>query len=387
MAPVMDQAAAPGAQSRSEPAADRNRAVDRPDPLTAKNAQRGRRYQWPARTDHAAEADHEAGEQPVIRIPLQQPQQDDTHDRDAIAEQHRRPAADQSVQGGDAEHADHRHDAGKTPGRCRLQRRKAGIDQIGDDLRGDGVHRDCREEEGGEQRPEGVVAHRAHKRPVVLGKVRIGFLDDVRRAGGEQPPRQQEDWQQQTERDRAEQLIGVPPSDAVDQDLRGRQQHQDAGAGGRIDDRHRRRQPGSEPAAEQDRVRHVADQRDAEPDAEADAELELPERLRMGRDQERAAKQKQPERVDAARPRTIEQAADQRRGQPAGEPGQRIDRNDLRAVPAKTFRDRFEEDGKTLTQAAAEHRQRKAQRQHVERDARRLWRLRERLSPWRILIH
>ena len=141
--------------------------------------------------------------------------------------------------------------------------------------------------------------------------------------------------QQQAQRHDAEQLIGVAPADPVDQDLRRRQQHQDAGAGRGIDDRHRGRQPRAEPAAEQDRVRYVADKGDAETDAEADAELELPQLLRMRRDQERAAEQQQSERIDHARAGAVEQAADQRRGQSARQPGQRIDRDHLGAVPAE----------------------------------------------------
>ena len=110
-------------------------------------------------------------------------------------------------------------------------------------------------------------------------------------------------------------------------------------------------------------------------------ELELPQRLRMRGDEECAAEQQQPERIDRARSGAVEQAADQRRGQPARQPCQRIDRDDLRAVPAEILRDRFQEDRKTFAEAAAEHRERKAQRQHVERDARRLQRLGRRLPP------
>ena len=120
-------------------------------------------------------------------------------------------------------------------------------------------------------------------------------------------------------------------------------------------------------------------------DAKAEAQLELPEMLRMGGDQERAAEQQQPERIDAARPGAVEQPADQRRGEAAGQRGQRIDRDDLGAVPAETLRDRLQEDGKTLAEAAAEHRQRKTQRQHVERHARRLRRRRQRSSARRVL--
>ena len=231
------------------------------------------------------------------------------------------------------------------------------------------------------------MAHRAAERPAIVDETGVGLAGDVRRAGGEQPPRQHQQRQQQAQRHDAEQLVGVAPADPVDQQLRRRQQHQDAGAGRGIQDRHRGRQPRAEPAAEQDRIRHVADQGDAEPDAEADAELELPELLRVRGDQERGAEQEQPERVDHARPGAVEQPADQRRRQPARQPGQRIDRNHLGAVPAEIFRDRLEEHGKALAEAAAEHRQRKAQREHVERHARRLQRFCRRVLPWRILIH
>ena len=194
----------------------------------------------------------------------------------------------------------------------------------------------------------------------------------MRRARREQPPRQQQQRQQQKERRAAENLIGAAPAEMIDQDLRRRQQDQHAGAGRGIDHGHRGRQPRAEPAAEQDRIRNVADERNAEADAKAEAELELPELLRMGGDQERAAEQQQPERIDGARPRTVEQPADQRRGQAARQRCQRIDRDDLRAVPAETLRDRLQENRKTLAETAADHRQRKTQRQHVQRHARRL---------------
>ena len=90
--------------------------------------------------DHAAEADDKGGEQKIVREPLQQPQEEDPDDRDGIAEQHRWPPADEAVEGGDADHADRQHDAGKAPGGRGLQRMKAGIDQKGHDLRRDGVH-------------------------------------------------------------------------------------------------------------------------------------------------------------------------------------------------------------------------------------------------------
>ena len=56
-----------------------------------------------------------AGQQPEIRIPLQQPQHDDADDRDRVAEQHRRPAADDAVEPGDAEHAEQQYDAAEKP--------------------------------------------------------------------------------------------------------------------------------------------------------------------------------------------------------------------------------------------------------------------------------
>ena len=44
-------------------------------------------------------ADDEASQQPVVRIPLQiSHSRDDADDRDAVAEQHRRPAADDAVE-------------------------------------------------------------------------------------------------------------------------------------------------------------------------------------------------------------------------------------------------------------------------------------------------
>src|SRR5258707_3458671 len=103
---------------------------------------------------------------------------------------------------------------------------------------------------------------------------------------------------QQQQRDATKNLIGTAPAEMIDQDLRRGQQDQDAGAGRGIHDRHRGRQSRAEPAAQQDRVRNVADKGDTEADAKAETELELPEMLGVGGDQERTAKQSQSERID-----------------------------------------------------------------------------------------
>ncbi len=201
------------------------------------------------------------------------------------------------------------------------------------------------------------MAHRVRqassRRP---GGAASARLHDMRRSLREQSPWQQQQRQQQHQRDRAERTIGAAPADMIDQDLRRRQQHEHARAGRGIDHGHRRRQPRAEPAAEQDRVGNIADEGDADADAEADADLELPETIGKAGGQERAAEQQQPDRIDRARAGMIEQPADQGRGQAAGERGQRIDRDHLGAVPAEILRDRFEEDGEALAEAAAEHR-------------------------------
>ena len=196
----------------------------------------------------------------------------------------------------------------------------------------------------------------------------------MRRTGREQAPRQQQQRQQQKECRAAENLKGAAPADLVDQDLRRRQQDQHAGTGRGIDHGHRGRQSRAKPAAEQDRIRNVADQCNAEADAKPKARLELPEMLGVGGDQERATEQQQPKRIDGTRPGAVEQAADQRRCQSARQRCQRIDRDHLRAVPAEALRDRFKEDRKTLAETAADHRQRETERQHVERHARRIQR-------------
>ena len=139
----------------------------------------------------------------------------------------------------------------------------------------------------------------------------------------------------------AENLIGAAPAEMIDQDLRRRQQHQHAGAGRGIHHGHRGRQPRAEPAAEQDRIRNVADQGDTDADAQPEAQLELPELFARGR------------RSGMRRPAGAARAnrrCGARSGRTAGRPaaprarrkrGQRIDRNDLRAIPAKAFRDRL----------------------------------------------
>jgi hypothetical protein len=92
--------------------------------------------------------------------------------------------------------------------------------------------------------------------------------------------------------------------------------------------------------------------------------------LRVRGGQERTGEQQQSERIDNAGAGAVEQPADQGRRQPTGQRGERIDRDHLGAVPAETFRDGFEENRKTLAETAAEHRQRKAQRENAERRAR-----------------
>ena len=92
------------------------------------------------------------------------------------------------------------HYAGKAPGGRRLQRWEAGVDQIGDDLRGKRVHPHRREEEGGEQRPERVMAHGACERPARVDETGVGFLAMCGEPRREQPPRQQQQRHQQAER-------------------------------------------------------------------------------------------------------------------------------------------------------------------------------------------
>src|SRR3954467_3084829 len=81
----------------------------------------------------------------------------------------------------------------------------------------------------------------------------------------------------------------------------------------------------------------------------------------------------------------IEQAPDQRRRQSADEPRQRIDRDHLGAIPAKVFRDRLQEDGEAFAEAAAEHGEREAEREHHERGAHDALRRRRDAFPGRLL--
>src|SRR3979411_74815 len=118
-----------------------------------------------------------------------------------------------------------------------------------------------------------------------------------------------------------------------------------------------------------------------------EAELELPEVLCMGSNQECAAKQEQSKRIDGAGPRTGEQLAYHRGRQSACERGKRVARDDLGAVPAETLRDRLEKHGKALAKPAAEYGERKTQREHVKRHARRFQRLRLGALARGILVH
>ena len=76
---------------------------------------------------------------------------------------------------------------------------------------------------------------------------------------------------------------------------------QRAGPGRRENDRHRGRQPRTEPAAEQQRTGDVAEAGSAEAGGKADAELQMPQRLRKGGDRETAAEQQQAEAINGAR--------------------------------------------------------------------------------------
>ena len=159
---------------------------------------------------------------------------------------------------------------------------KPGVDQIGHDLRRDRVHADGGEEEGREQRPERVVAHRAQQRPAFVDEIGGGLLARCGEPVENNRHGSSNSGTSRQQRGDAENLIGVAPADMVDQELRRRQQDQHAGAGGGIDHRHRGRQSRAEPAAEQDRIRHIADEGDADADAKPEAQLELPEMLAHG---------------------------------------------------------------------------------------------------------
>ena len=228
------------------------------------------------------------------------------------------------------------------------------------------------------------MEHCALQRPAIVDKTGVRLLRHMQGASGDRPPRQQQQRRQNAQRHDAEPLIGVAPADPVDQHLRSRQQQKGAHTGGGVEDRHRGRQSPAEPAAEQDRARHVADQCNADPDTQSGRKLELPECLRARGNQEGAAEQQQPERIGEARPGAVEQPADQRRHQSAGEPGQRIDRDHLGAVPGEALRDRLQENRKTVAEAAADHLQHEAQRQHAKRGVRRLaaWLSRLPLAPF-----
>ena len=208
------------------------------------------------------------------------------------------------------------------------------------------------------------MTHGAQQRPAFVDEIVFHLLHDMRRAGGQSPPRQQHDRHKHAKRDHAEQLIGAAPADMIDEELRGRQQDQHAAAHRRIDHGHCRRQSRAEPAAEQDRVGNIADQGRAEADAKPDGELELPERLRVGGNREGSAKKEYTERIHDARAGAVEQATDQRCRQSADKPGQRIDRNHLSAVPAEIRRDRLQEHRERLAESAADHREHEAKCEH-----------------------
>src|SRR5216684_1294560 len=133
--PVVDQTSAPGAERRSQAAADLNAAIDGSDPFATKYLHGRRRQQRAARSDHAAKTYDEPRQHPDVRIPLQSPEHQNSGDRKRIAEQYRRPSADDAVEPADAEHAEQQHDTAEPPRRRCLQGWKSGVDQIGHDLR------------------------------------------------------------------------------------------------------------------------------------------------------------------------------------------------------------------------------------------------------------
>ena len=173
----------------------------------------------------------------------------------------------------------------------------------------------------------------------------------------------------------------------IDQELRGRQQHQHAGAGRRIDHRHRGRQRG--PNQRPSRIEFGTLPIKAMPMPTQSPRLSWNcQSCRAEPAIRKAAPSRsEAERIDGAGSGVVEQAADQRRRQSARERGQRIDRDDLGAVPAEALGNRLQEDGEAFAEAAADHRQHKAQRQHVQRDACRQHGRCERVLLRRVLVH
>ena len=101
-------------------------------------------------------------------------------------------------------------------------------------------------------------------------------------SGADPPPRQQQQRHRADQHRAAQRVIRAAPAGAVDEDLRERNKQQDACAGRGRNHRQRGRQPRAEPAADQQRTRHLTEARAAEAHRKADAELKLPELLREG---------------------------------------------------------------------------------------------------------
>src|SRR5690349_5435634 len=101
----MDHAPAPRTDRGSEATAEGDRTQNGADALAVKDVHGGRRNQRSTRTDGAAEADDEAGQQPEVRKAAQQPEHADAGNRKAVGQQNRALAPEQTVEQADADHS------------------------------------------------------------------------------------------------------------------------------------------------------------------------------------------------------------------------------------------------------------------------------------------
>ena len=153
----------------------------------------------------------------------------------------------------------------------------------------------------------------------------------------------------------AQNPVSEAPVIVADQILGERDEDDRADAGGREGNADRGGEPLSIPARDERRARHHPGQADADADHAADEEIELPQVRKAGSEKECRAHAREPARVHPARTETVEDEADERRGEAVHQQVNRIDAGELRARPTVVPLERQHEDHVGIAQAAPEH--------------------------------
>ncbi len=141
-----------------------------------------------------------------------------------------------------------------------------------------------------------------------------------------------------------EHAIGPAPAERVNEQLRQRNQGEDADADAAGGDPDGRSDPIREPAADQDDGRNPCGERDANGGDAAERQVQMPPLRRLGRQYETKARDHGAAQDRCARPETGEQPPDGRRQQAVHREKRGERARDERAAPAELFEQRDEED-------------------------------------------